>query len=87
MNAIHTPTPIMEFTEIDFDINDMKLQPGDIIVTQSVSTDIDAGDEFAPKCVRIFDDAVEEVMTLLKRDPLVRFYNTKDYESLAGNMR
>lgn len=39
---------------------------------------------FVDQCIVIFDEALEEVIDLLRRDSLVRFYETPEYKQLAS---
>jgi len=41
---------------------------------------------FIAKYIKIFDVAIEEIISLMNKDSLLRFYQTDDYKILVKNM-
>ena len=42
-------------------------------------------ESFVDQCIVIFDEALEEIIDLLRSDSLVRFYETMEYKNLVEN--
>ena len=81
MKAIHQKTPTMDFTHVEIDIDTLQLDLGGATYSVEADEHCDAK-EFVIGIITAFDSAIKEIVDLLSKDSLIRFYDTEEYKSL-----